>query len=93
MFRKNPFVLKNLLDHTFIFLHLILLNSQDIDLYKSSVKDDIDRWLKILGQYSIHDWMIVLVETYDIKKSNKLIPRTTVLDKIRSDFGSKHGDR
>lgn len=37
--------------------------------------------------------MIVLVETYDIKKSNKLLPRTTVLDKIRNDFGSKHGDR
>ncbi|XP_048512341.1 trafficking protein particle complex subunit 10 isoform X2 [Athalia rosae] len=37
--------------------------------------------------------MIVLVETYDLKKSNKLLPRTTVLDKIRSDFASKHGDR
>lgn len=37
--------------------------------------------------------MIVLVETYDLKKSNKLLPRTTVLDKVRSDFASKHGDR
>lgn len=37
--------------------------------------------------------MIVLVETYDFRKTNKLIPRTTVLDKIRNDFGSKHADR
>lgn len=37
--------------------------------------------------------MIVLVETYDVKKSNKLLPRTTVLDKIRSDFAAKNGDR
>lgn len=66
---------------------------QDIDLYKSSVKDDIDKWLKTLAHFQIQDWMIVLVETYDIKKSNKLLPRTTVLDKIRNDFGSKHGDR
>lgn len=37
--------------------------------------------------------MIVLVETYDIKKANKLLPRTTVLDKIRNDFAAKNGDR
>lgn len=33
--------------------------------------------------------MIVLVETYDIRKTNKLLPRTTVLDKIKSDFAVK----
>lgn len=33
--------------------------------------------------------MIVLVETYDIRKTNKLLPRTTVLDKIKGDFGVK----
>jgi len=66
---------------------------QDVDTYKTSVRDDIDAWLKILNLYHIQDWMIVLVETYDIKKANKLLPRTTVLDKIRSDFAAKNGDR
>jgi hypothetical protein len=66
---------------------------KDIDVYKSSLRDDIDSWLKTLATARIQDWMIVLVETYDIKKSNKLLPRTTVLDKIRNDFASKHGDR
>lgn len=66
---------------------------QDLDIYKSTVKDDIDSWLKALRQRNINDWMIVLVETYDVKKTNKLIPRTTVLDKIRSDFATKLGDR
>ncbi|XP_026828102.1 trafficking protein particle complex subunit 10-like [Ooceraea biroi] len=37
--------------------------------------------------------MIILVETYDVKKANKLLPRTTVLDKIRSDFAAKTADR
>lgn len=62
-------------------------------MYKTTVREEIEAWLKILGQHNIQDWMIVLVETYDIKKSNKLLPRTTVLDKIRSEFASKHGDR
>lgn len=66
---------------------------QDVDVYKSTLREDIDSWLKSLTRLKIQDWMIVLVETYDIKKSNKLLPRTTVLDKIRSDFASKHGDR
>lgn len=66
---------------------------QDIDTYKTNVRDDIDAWLKILNLYHIQDWMIVLVETYDIKKANKLLPRTTVLDKIRNDFAAKNGDR
>jgi hypothetical protein len=62
-------------------------------VYKATVREEIEAWLKILGEHNIQDWMIVLVETYDIKKTNKLLPRTTVLDKIRSDFASKHGDR
>lgn len=37
--------------------------------------------------------MIILVEVYDIRKSNKLLPRTTVLDKIRQEFAIKQGDR
>lgn len=76
-----------------IILHALYIYLQDVDTYKASVRDDIDAWLKILNSYHIQDWMIVLVETYDIKKANKLLPRTTVLDKIRSDFAAKNGDR
>ncbi|KAK3926180.1 Trafficking protein particle complex subunit 10 [Frankliniella fusca] len=65
----------------------------DVDIYKTSVREDIDLWLKTLQKFGIEDWLIVQVETYDIKRSNKLLPRTTVLDKIRSDFASKHPDR
>ncbi|XP_047359612.1 trafficking protein particle complex subunit 10 isoform X1 [Vespa velutina] len=74
-------------------LHIYWSECTDIDVYKTSVRDDIDAWLKILSSYHIQDWMIVIVETYDPKKSTKLLPRTTVLDKIRSDFASKAGDR
>ncbi|XP_018396820.1 PREDICTED: trafficking protein particle complex subunit 10 [Cyphomyrmex costatus] len=73
--------------------HIYWTECPDVDTYKTSVRDDIDAWLKILNLYHIQDWMIVLVETYDVKKANKLLPRTTVLDKIRSDFAAKNGDR
>lgn len=62
---------------------------QDIEYYKTTLREDIEAWLKQLEKSGITDWMIVLVETYDIRKTNKLLPRTTVLDKIKGDFGVK----
>ncbi|KAG8041690.1 hypothetical protein G9C98_006985 [Cotesia typhae] len=73
--------------------HVYINECADMDAYKLSLKDDIDSWLKVLNQHNIQDWMIVLVDTYDSKKTSKIIPRTTVLDKIRNDFAIKHGDR
>ena len=37
--------------------------------------------------------MILLVETVDVRKTKNLLPRTTVLDRIRVDFATKNGDR
>lgn len=37
--------------------------------------------------------MILIVETIDIKKTKNILPRQSVLDKIRIDFGSKNADR
>lgn len=62
-----------------------------MDLYKATVKDDIELWLKELSSRDINDWLIVVVENYDGKRTNKLLPRTTVLDKIRTDFAPKQG--
>lgn len=74
-------------------LHLYVTECNDVDTYKSTVKEDIDSWLKILNNYGIVDWMILVVETVDIKKTKNILPRTTVLDKVRTDFASKSGDR
>lgn len=73
--------------------HIYWTDCVDIESYKTTLRDDIEAWLKLLSQKEVTDWMIVLVETYDIRKTNKLLPRTTVLDKIRSDFASKNDDR
>ncbi|XP_039289601.1 trafficking protein particle complex subunit 10 [Nilaparvata lugens] len=73
--------------------HTYWTQCSDVDTYKATLRDDIDSWMKTLGRYKITDWMIVVVETYDFRKTNKLLPRTTVLDKIKNDFGTKHADR
>lgn len=60
-------------------------------MYKTSLREDIENWLKELTAKDIQDWLIVVVENYDGKRTNKLLPRTTVLDKIRADFAPKQG--
>ncbi|XP_063896992.1 trafficking protein particle complex subunit 10 [Helicoverpa armigera] len=69
--------------------HIYWTDCVDIEYYKTTLREDIEAWLKQLEKSGITDWMIVLVETYDIRKTNKLLPRTTVLDKIKGDFGVK----
>lgn len=73
--------------------HTYWTQCSDVEFYKSNVRDDIDLWMRVLQQFNLSEWMIVVVETYDFRKSNKLLPRTTVYDKIKNDFGTKHADR
>ncbi|XP_013166205.1 PREDICTED: trafficking protein particle complex subunit 10 [Papilio xuthus] len=71
-------------------LHIFWTDCVDIDYYKTTLRDEVETWLKQMEKNGVTDWMVVLVETYDIRKANKLLPRTTVLDKIKADFAVKH---
>ncbi|VVD05938.1 unnamed protein product [Leptidea sinapis] len=70
--------------------HIYWTDCMDIEFYKTHLREDVETWFKQLEKNNIMDWMVVLVETYDIRKTNKLIPRTTVLDKIKGEFAIKH---
>jgi hypothetical protein len=74
-------------------LTLHLLSLQDVDSYKANIRECIQTWFTQLKQAECPDWLIILVETSDSKKSNKILPRTTVLDKIKNDFGGKTTER
>lgn len=67
---------------------------QDTETYKASVKEDMQRWQSVLKLHSSADWLIVVVES-DGKKKNKtnILPRTSIMDKIRNDFCNKQSDR
>ncbi|ALC47741.1 SIDL [Drosophila busckii] len=81
----------SILEHP--ILHIFVTECNDVDTYKATIREEIDTWLKLLASYGVSDWMILLVETLDMRKTKNLLPRTTVLDKMRLDFGSKNDDR
>ncbi|EDW42101.1 trafficking protein particle complex subunit 10 isoform X2 [Drosophila sechellia] len=81
----------SILEHP--ILHIFVTECNDVDTYKATIREAIDIWLKTLTSYGVSDWMILLVETLDMRKTKNFMPRTTVLDKIRLDFGTKNDDR
>ncbi|XP_026809852.1 trafficking protein particle complex subunit 10 isoform X1 [Rhopalosiphum maidis] len=74
-------------------MHTFWTQCLDMEVYKSLLRDEIDKWMNEMNKHNIIDWVIVVVETYDLRKHNKLLPRTTVFDKIKSDFAEKKADR
>ncbi|KAK0132255.1 Trafficking protein particle complex subunit 10 [Merluccius polli] len=80
---------------TFPFLHIYWTDCCDTEAYKGSVKEDMMRWQNSLRLHGSADWVIVVVETNDAKKKNKtnILPRSSIVDKIRNDFCNKQSDR
>jgi hypothetical protein len=64
-----------------------------MDLYKQTVKDDITEWQSALKARNIPDWLIVVVTCDESKVKAKLLPRASVLDKVKSDFCNKYPER
>lgn len=79
---------------TFPFLHIYWTECCDTEVYKATTKDDLTKWQNALRAHSTTDWLIVVVES-EAKKKNKtnILPRTSIADKIRSDFCNKQSDR
>ncbi|XP_071988107.1 LOW QUALITY PROTEIN: trafficking protein particle complex subunit 10-like [Engystomops pustulosus] len=79
---------------TFPFLHIYWTECCDTEVYKATTKDDITKWQNALRAHGSTDWLIVVVES-EAKKKNKtnILPRTSIADKIRSDFCNKQSDR
>ncbi len=69
-----------------------IVSLQDIDVYKSMVKDEIHEWISVLKSRNISDWLIVVV-VYDESKVKSKLLRTSVIDRVKSDFCSRNGDR
>ncbi|XP_039267443.2 trafficking protein particle complex subunit 10-like [Styela clava] len=78
------------------YFHVFWTDCNDVDFYRSSVKSEIASWLSELFGNDIFDWLIVIVAGDASSKSNKpklALPRTTLADKIKTDFCSKNPDR
>ncbi|XP_077541219.1 trafficking protein particle complex subunit 10-like [Haemaphysalis longicornis] len=76
-------------------LHLFCTDCNDLEAYRSRVREDVIEWMSQLKEAGVYDWMLVAVEPADARRANKakLLSRATVFDRMRADFPSKHFDR
>lgn len=75
-----------------LYFH-ILWTDCDLETYKVKVKEEITDWISALKAKNIPDWLIVVYNSEESKNKMKLLPRTNVYDKIKSDFCSKQPER
>ena len=61
--------------------------------YKQTVKEELTEWHTALKNSNIPDWLIVVVNNDDTKGKTKLLPRSSVIDKVKNDFCSKQPER
>ena len=62
-------------------------------MYKQIVREELIEWTTAMKNQNIPDWLIVVVITDETKVKTKLLPRSSVIDKVRSDFCGKQPDR
>jgi hypothetical protein len=70
-------------------LHTYWTDCSDVDFYKNTTRDEINSWFSKLKDKGITDWFIVHIDNSDSRKGinkSKLLPRSSVLDKIKNDF-------
>ncbi|KAG8193047.1 hypothetical protein JTE90_028159 [Oedothorax gibbosus] len=91
--RLPPIGTKSLLGQA--FFHIYWAECQDIDHYRQTVKENISSWFGKLKIQKIYDWLVVVIDHSENKKSNKtkLLSRGSVLDKVKSDFPSQGSQR
>ena len=67
-------------------------NTQDLESYKQNTKDELLEWHTALKNKNNPDWLIVVINE-ETRSKSKLLPRSTVIDKVKNDFCSKHTER
>lgn len=65
---------------------------QDVEVYKSTVKEEIADWLSGLKDRDISDWLIIIIISDDSRVKPKLL-RNSVYDRVKNDFCSRCPDR
>lgn len=77
----------------YMYFIVIFLNIfKDMDSYKKKVRDDVFMWQSALKALTILDWLIIVVVHDDNKVKTKIL-RTSVYDKVKSEFGSRNSNR
>ncbi|OAD74957.1 hypothetical protein PHYBLDRAFT_186589, partial [Phycomyces blakesleeanus NRRL 1555(-)] len=76
------------------YLNLYFVACEDNEIYKNKVKKQIKQWVDFITGKKNQEWMVVYVAGQDAKKTNSYLGlKTTVYDKIRTDFNQGKQER
>ncbi|KAG0193307.1 hypothetical protein DFQ28_005750 [Apophysomyces sp. BC1034] len=76
------------------YLNLYFIACDDNEIYKNKVRRQIRQWVDLIMTKKNQEWLIVYVAGQDAKKSNSYLGlKTSVYDKIRTDFNQGKQDR
>ncbi|RCH83507.1 hypothetical protein CU097_000946, partial [Rhizopus azygosporus] len=77
-----------------VYLNLYFVTCEDNEVYKTRIRKNIRSWLDLVQSKKIQEWLIVYVAEADTKRSNNYLGlKSSIFDKIRTDFNPPKQDR
>ncbi|KAF8333566.1 trafficking protein particle complex subunit 10 [Cantharellus anzutake] len=77
------------------FLHIYFMICDDVDQYRATERKQVQEWRQSIATKTHQDWLIVLLVKPDVQTGSKRLfqKKSTVLDKIKSDFMTEKRER
>ncbi|CAO3645018.1 unnamed protein product [Mucor fragilis] len=76
------------------YLNLYFVSCEDNELYKTKVRRNIRNWVETIQSKKNQEWLIVYVADTEAKRTNNYLGlKSSVYDKIRTDFNPPKQDR
>ncbi|TIC19293.1 hypothetical protein E3Q12_04271 [Wallemia mellicola] len=86
--KPKSLIPSNILDTP--FMHLLFIQCEDPDYYKSTLKDQIKEWIQLVSSKKHQEWLIVLISNSLSTKSNNLFKiKNSTLNKLKMDFNNQ----
>ncbi|TPX47396.1 hypothetical protein SeMB42_g03332 [Synchytrium endobioticum] len=78
-----------------IFCHMYLVSCEDIQVYKTAAKKQLQDWINLITSKRNQEWLIVYLPGPSEKRSSRFLSvgAASVVDKIKSDFNTQKRDR
>lgn len=74
-----------------VIILFALIRAQDLENYRQTLRQQIKDWLDVIATRKPQEWLIVHVTEQETRNntSKYLMMKTTVYDKIRTDFNTR----
>ncbi|KAI7906306.1 trafficking protein particle complex subunit 10 [Cokeromyces recurvatus] len=77
-----------------VYLNLYFVTCDDNEVYKSKIRKNIRQWVEMMQTKKNQEWLIVYVADTEAKRSNNYLGlKSSIYDKIKTDFNPPKQDR